>query len=169
LFLQEQENCRLFQGEKMSEQDVKIVKLEPIRVICFNGFGEGPEGQALEKLYAWATAHGKSGRVFGYNNPNPAPGSPNYGYDAWMVVDESVGAEGEARIIDFPGGMYAVKRCPVTEPWNDIPGTWQKLVRWRENSRYREASHQWLEEHIAPVGEAGENSFTLDLFLPIKE
>lgn len=153
----------------MSGLDVKVVKLEAMRVICFNGFGEGPEGVALDKLFAWARAHGKNGRVFGYNNPNPAAGSPNYGYDAWMVVDESVQAEGDARMIDFPGGLYAVARCVVTKPWDDIPGTWKKLVHWREGSRYREASHQWLEEHITPEGEAGEENFTLDLFLPIKE
>ena len=97
------------------------------------------------------------------------PGSPNYGYDVWMVVDGSVQAEGEARIIDFPGGLYAVTRCPVTKPWGDIPGTWQKLVRWRENSRYKEASHQCLEEHIDPENASGGENFTLDLFLPIKE
>jgi DNA gyrase inhibitor GyrI len=153
----------------MSELDVKIVKLEAVRVICFNGFGEEPEGIALDKVFAWAKAHGKNGRVFGYNNPNPAPGSPNYGYDAWMVVDESIQAEGDGRIIDFPGGLYAAARCEVKAPWDDIPGAWQKLVRWRENSRYREASHQWLEEHIAPEGESGGSNFTLDLFLPIKE
>ena len=28
--------------------DVKIVKLEPMRVICFNGFGESPEELAFE-------------------------------------------------------------------------------------------------------------------------
>jgi len=153
----------------MNELDVKIVELEPMRVICFNGFGEGPEELALGKLFSWAKAHGKKGRIFGYNNPNPAPGSPNYGYDALMVADEDVQAEDEAQIIYFPGGLYAVTRCPVTKPWEDIPGTWQKLVRWRENSRYREASHQWLEEHIAPEGESGAENFILDLFLPIKE
>jgi DNA gyrase inhibitor GyrI len=153
----------------MSELDVKIVKLEAMRVICFNGFGEGPEGVALDKLFAWARAHGKNGRVFGYNNPNPAAGSPNYGYDAWMIVGKDVQAEGDARMIDFPGGLYAVARCVVTKPWEDIPGTWKKLVHWREGSRYHEASHQWLEEHITPQDEAGEENFTLDLFLPIKE
>jgi DNA gyrase inhibitor GyrI len=154
----------------MSGLDVKIVKLEAMRVICFNGYGEGPETLALNKLFGWAKVHGKRGRVFGYNNPNPAPGSPNYGYDAWMVVDGGVLGEGEARIIDFPGGLYAVARCSVTKPGEDIPDTWQALVRWREDSRYREASHQWLEEHIdlQQAAADGEN-FTLDLYLPIKE
>jgi AraC family transcriptional regulator len=149
--------------------DVKIVKLEPMRVICFNGFGESPEELAFEQLFAWAKTHGKNGRVFGYNNPNPAPGSPKYGYDAWMVVDQVVQAESEARIIDFPGGLYAVTRCEARKPWEDIPNTWQKLVRWRESSRYRGASHQWLEEHIEPQTAADDIQFTLELYLPIKE
>jgi hypothetical protein len=33
----------------MSNLDVRIVKLPPMRVACVNGFGEGPEGMAFEK------------------------------------------------------------------------------------------------------------------------
>jgi len=153
----------------MSDLEVKIVKLEALRVICFNGYGQGPERMAMDKLFTWAKAHGKSGRVFGYNNPNPAPGSPNYGYDAWMVVDNSVQPEGEARIIDFPGGLYAVARCVVSDPGQEIPETWQKLVRWRENSRYQQASHQWLEEQIQPQDAPASENFVLDLYLPVRE
>lgn len=153
----------------MSTEQVKIVRLEPEKFVCFNGFGEEPERLALEKLSAWAQAHGKNGRVFGYNNPNPASGSPNYGYDVWMTVDSDTQVEGEGRIIDFAGGLYAVLRCPVSKPWEDIPAAWQKLVRWREESRYQEASHQWLEEHLDPHNADGGDNFTLDLFLPIKD
>jgi hypothetical protein len=42
-------------------------------------------------------------------------------------------------------------------------------VRWRESSRYRGASHQWLEEHIEPQTAADDIQFTLELYLPIKE
>ena len=109
----------------MSDLDVRIVKLPPMRVACVNGFGEGPEGMAFDKMRAWAEAHhllGKPYRLFGYNNPDPSPGSPNYGYDVWITVDESVQADGDARIIDFPGGLYAVTRIEVKNPWDDIPG-----------------------------------------------
>jgi DNA gyrase inhibitor GyrI len=144
-----------------------------MRVACLNGFGEGPEEMAFEKMKAWATAHNlldKPYRLFGYNNPDPSPGSPNYGYDVWITVDESVQADGEARIIDFPGGLYAVTRLEVKNPWEDIPARWQELVKWMENSKYRQGHHQWLEEHIGPLGEmGGEQSFTLDLHLPIAE
>ena len=158
----------------MDDLKVQIVKLEPLRVVCINGFGTSPETQAWDKLITWAKAKGlwESGqarRFFGYNNPDPSPGSPNYGYDVWMTVDESVQADGEARIIDFPGGLYAVTRCPVKDPGDDIGSTWKKLVAWMEHSPYKHASHQWLEEHIDPQNAVHGEKFTLDLFLPITE
>ena len=157
----------------MNDIEVRIVTLPPMRVACVNGFGEGPEGTAFDKMRAWATSHdqlGKPHRIFGYNNPDPSPGSPNYGYDVWITIDESVQGNEEARIIDFPGGLYAVARIEVKEPWDDIPGAWQKLVKWMESSKYRHGRHQWLEEHIGPLDESvNALPFTLDLHLPITE
>ena len=34
----------------MSDLQVNVVNVAPLRVICFNGFGESPESQALGKL-----------------------------------------------------------------------------------------------------------------------
>lgn len=157
----------------MNDLQVRIINLPPMRVACVNGFGEGPEGLAFDKMKAWAQAHNllsTSHRLFGYNNPNPSPGSPNYGYDVWLTVDQSVLVDGEARIVEFPGGLYAVTRVEVTSPGDDIPVTWQKLVRWMETSKYHQGQHQWLEEHIGPLEEmGGEQPFTLDLYLPIAE
>ena len=142
------------------------------RVICHNGFGKEPESQAFEKTAAWARKHDlidRPHRLFGYNNPNPTPGSPNYGYDVWMTVDKTVQAEGEARIVEFTGGLYAVMRLKVTDPGDEIPKAWRKLVLWREKSRYHEGRHQWLEEHIGSIGDSvNQMPFTLDLYLPIK-
>ncbi len=157
----------------MSNIDVQIVKLPLMRVACVNGFGESPEEMAFDKMKAWAMAHnllGKSYRLFGYNNPDPSPGSPNYGYDVWITVDESAQADKEARILEFPGGLYAVTRLQVNDPGCDIPSTWQKLVKWMENSKYRHGRHQWLEEHIGPLDEVmNALPFTLNLHLPIME
>lgn len=87
-----------------------------------------------------------------------------------MSVDESVRADRDARILTFAGGLYAVVRIEVTQPWDDIPRAWQSLVRWMENSKYRHGRHQWLEEHIGRLEEmGGEKRFTLDLHLPIAE
>ena len=157
----------------MNNLEVRIVNLPPMRVACINGFGDSPEGMAFEKMKAWAAAHKlleKPYRLFGYNNPDPSAGSPNYGYDVWITVGESVQADGEARIIDFAGGLYAVTRVEVDNPGADIPAAWQQLVKWMEASKYHHARHQWLEEHFGLLGEVGgEQPFTLDLYLPIAE
>jgi len=157
----------------MDKIDIRIVTLPPMRVACVNGFGAGPEGQAFEKMLAWVKKHdllGKPCRIFGYNNPDPTPGSPNYGYDVWVTVDESVQAEGEARIIAFPGGLYTVTRCEVKSPGDEIPAAWQKLVKWLEDSKHHFGSHQWLEEHSGSLETLGGSlPFTLDLHLPIRE
>jgi DNA gyrase inhibitor GyrI len=157
----------------MSDIDVRIVKLPPMRVACVNGFGEGPEAMAFDKMKAWAHAYKllqTPYRLFGYNNPDPSPGSPNYGYDVWITVDESVQPDWEARIIEFPGGLYAVTRLEVKSPGEDIPAAWQQLVRWMEGSKYRHSHHQWLEEHIGPLDETvNAIPFMLDLHLPITE
>jgi AraC family transcriptional regulator len=105
-------------------------------------------------------------RIFGFNNPDPSPGSPNYGYEFWIVIGPEVEAEGEVKIKEIPGGLYAVTRCEVRgDAYEIIPGTWKRLAEWCEDSKYRCAFHQWLEEHIM-----GDTSvFDLDLYLPIAE
>jgi DNA gyrase inhibitor GyrI len=156
----------------MSELDVRIVKLEPLRVASAHAYSGSPEEDAMKKLIAWAKPKGllddpQQHRVFGFNNPDPSPGSPNYGYEFWIVVGPDVEPEGEIAIKEFPGGLYAVTRCEVKNPWDDIPGTWKRLAAWRENSKYRGANHQWLEELLSPLGAVDE--FVLDLHLPIAE
>ncbi len=151
----------------MSELTVNVTRLEAMRVVCFNGFGPSPEGVALQKLAEWAAENRQKGRVFGYNNPSPAVGSPNYGYDAWMQVDRDVTAPQDARVIDFPGGLYGVARVHVNNPEQDIPEAWHALVRWMEENGYQHGQHQWLEEQIEP--DNGSGKFVLDLFLPLQE
>ena len=85
---------------KMSEIEVRIIKLDPMRVASIWGFGEQPENIAFQKLEPWATSRGirnnpDEHRIFGFNNPDPHPGSPNYGYEIWVEVDA------EERIVAF--------------------------------------------------------------------
>jgi DNA gyrase inhibitor GyrI len=155
----------------MSELEVRIVMLEPMHVASVHGFGESPEEKAWDKLMAWAKTKGlvndlETHRIFGFNNPDPSPASPNYGYEFWMVVGPEVEPEGKVRIKEFAGGLYAVARCEVGgEPWETIPATWRRLGAWVEDSKYRWASHQWLEEHIGDVDRP--EGLVLDLYFPI--
>jgi DNA gyrase inhibitor GyrI len=137
-----------------------------MRVASAYGFGKNPEGQAWEKLQAFLKAKGiQEHRTFGFNNPDPSPGSPNYGYELWAIVGHDVEPEGDIRIIGFDGGLYAVTRFTDL---NQIGEMWKKLVLWRETSQYKKACHQWLEELLTPA-ETPIEEYVFDIYLPIAE
>jgi effector-binding domain-containing protein len=150
----------------MTDIEVRIVKLEPSRMASAYGFGREPEGQAAEKLYTFLKAKGiQEYRTFGFNNPDPSPGSPNYGYELWATVGPDVEPDGDIRIVNFDGGLYAVTRF---KDLNQIGETWKKLVLWRETSQYRKACHQWLEELLNPEVKSIEE-YVFDIYMPIAE
>ena len=149
----------------MSEIDVRIVELEPMRVASAHGFGKQPEGIAWDKLLTWMNAHGLKRdevRFFGFNNPDPSPGSPNYGYEQWVTVGPDAVSEGEITVKEFGGGHYAVTRCKLPR----IGEAWKQLAAWREESHYQCGHYQWLEELISPPGTPFED-LVLDIYLPI--
>jgi hypothetical protein len=102
---------------EMSELQVRIVQLEPMRVASALGYGESPEPQAWEKILAFAEAKGLDpgeARFFGFNNPSPSPGSPNYGYEQWMTVGPDVEGEEEITIVPTRSpliGISAWRNC----------------------------------------------------------
>ena len=163
-------------AEATDKLAVRIVEVPPLRVASVHAYGPEPENAAWAKLAAWAgqgrgyLADPAQHRIFGFNNPNPSPGSPNYGYELWIVVgpdEQGDGQEGEVRIEEFPGGLYAVVRVElITAPYDQIPAGWMALNRWLEDSRYQMGRHQWLEEHI---GIPASDRFSLDLYMPIAE
>lgn len=154
----------------MSNLDVRIVNLESMRVAAALGFGKEPEGIAFSKMNAFLKSkglldgYGAKYQSYGFNNPNPSPGSPNYGYEIWVTVPEDVEGEGDVSIKHLTGGLYAVTRFENLE---NIGRIWQELVAWREGSPYKEACHQWLEHLLNPL-EADYRKYMFDLYLPIK-
>jgi DNA gyrase inhibitor GyrI len=157
----------------MKNLEVRFVHLPPYRVASAHAFGAQPEFKAWETLLTWAEPKGllepaREARIFGFDNPVPSPGSPNYGYEFWLTVDESIQPEDPIQIKTFPGGHFAVTR--VTGAQN-IFNTWKALVTWCENSPYRMVDNQCLEEHISQldIDKVSEEELTLDLYLPIAE
>jgi DNA gyrase inhibitor GyrI len=158
----------------MDTKDVRVVNLPAMKGIRFNGFGKNPENQAWTKLETWAKGNGlwdNSHRFFGYNNPDPSPGSPNYGYDALVTVDDTIKTERDAQLIDMPGGFFAVATVQAGPQGEGIFEAWQELNRWVENSKYRSdcCHRQWLEESMTLINPLSDGSFILDLYLPIAE
>ena len=155
----------------MKQVDVRIVQLEAMKVISAYGFGASPEAIAHEKMNQFLKSknmleeYGTKYRHFGFNNPSPAPGSPNYGYEIWVEPGERIEPAGDIRLVDFPGGLYAVTRF---ENIDHIGRVWGELVQWREASKYKEAHHQWLENLLNPL-EPDFSKLVFDLYLPISE
>ena len=163
----------------MTELEVRVVRLESMRVACASGFGEHPEEEAWDTLVTWARSRGQLDalegvRFFGFNNPEPSPGSPNYGYEQWMTIGPDVEAEGEVEVKEFAGGLYAVATCRLSS----IGAAWKQLVAWAEESGHRLGRHQYLEECFdpgvfitqeggSPSPEAAYGDLEFDLYLPI--
>ena len=154
----------------MSELKVRIVRLEPLRVAWALGFGKEPEALAWKAIFDWMKAEGlegefKSHRFLGFNNPSPTPASPNYGYEQWITVDEKAQPSGDVKIKMFGGGLYAVTRCRLPQ----IGEAWKAMIIWREESKYRPANHQWLEECLNPSLEMDDDQLEFDIYLPVAE
>ena len=156
----------------MTELQVRIVRLEPMRVASAQGFGEHPEAVAWDQILSFARAKGlmedlSAHRFFGFNTPNPSPGSPNYGYTQWMTVGPDVEAEGEVEIKEVPSGLYAVTRCKGLDT---IGEDWKRLVTWFADSAYKKPAnfYECLEELLTPPDAAYEE-YVFDLYLPIAE
>lgn len=139
----------------MQAETIEIVRLEPMRVARVWAFAPNPEEQAWQKLTAFAGPRGlltAGHRIFGFNNPNPSAGSPNYGYEYWITVDGDVAPAAAVEIMAAPGGLYAALHADVTGDYGvTIPAAWQRLDSWVAASAYRHGVHQWLEEH-SPAG-----------------
>lgn len=159
----------------MTGLDVKIVRLEPMRVASFHAYGTSPELDAAKKLVDWAKPLGllndpERHRIFGFDNPTPSPGSSNYGYEFWIMIEAYMEPESEVDIKEIPGGLYAVTRCEVKgDAYEVIPETWERLAAWREDSKYGCGNTYWMEEYIDPFPFDVSNEFILDLYFPIIE
>lgn len=154
----------------MRESDVRIVRLESMRVAYAKGFGTSPEPEAWEKLLSWAKNKGliddiKNHRLFGFNNPEPTPDKPEYGYEQWIKVGPDAEPEGDVQIKEFEGGQYAVVRTKLS----GITESWKDLVAWLTASKHEFGPYQYLEECLGFKGDIPDLDTEFDLYIPIKE
>ena len=131
---------------------------------------------ALISDIGWGKEEVLSHRIFGFNNPDPSPGSPNYGYEQWIAVAGDfrppVGLPEGVTMKELPGGHYAALESP------GIPSPEKRgiIVKWINTSEYQyDPSRQWLEEiHLNDAvvelllgGDADVESFVFTLLSPV--
>jgi len=165
--------------EKVKKFEVKIVKLEPMRVASVRAVSTKPENDAWEKMRSWAQPRGllediDKHPVFGFNSPDPSPGGKEYGYEFWIRVDPDTKPSGDVEIKKFNGGLYAVATCKLKEELesdffikNGYLESWKNLVDWVKSSKHKMGKHQCLEKAHEPG--ASEEELTLDLYCPIEQ
>jgi len=156
----------------MNKLDVRMVRLDDMRVASVRVVSESPEAEALGKLLAWAESRGllagtERNPVYGFNNPNPSPGEKEYGYEFWIKVDRDAEPEGDIVVKDFAGGLYAVTTCRLTgDPQGNVMEVWQHLLNWVRESPYDWRRTHELERLRDPY--AAELDAVLDLYLPVE-
>ena len=151
----------------MTEIQVRIEKLGPMRVASVCAVSAHPENEAWETLRKWAEPAGlfndlENHPIFGFNNPSPSSGQETYGYEFWIRIGQETEVQGSLTAKDFPGGLYAV----TTIHGFPNPLVWKQLWDWVQSS-----PHQWrktheLERPLNPL--APENEMVFDLYLPIE-
>lgn len=154
--------------------DVRILTLEPMRIASVRVLSKTPENDAWEKMQTWAGKHGlldsiEKHPVFGFNNPEPSPDKEEYGYEFWIKVGSEIQPEGDIKIKEFKGGLYAVTTTRlIVDPELNIIPAWKKLAEWvKKSPKYDYGSHQWLEKLLNPS--AVPEDLVLDLYCPVKE
>ncbi len=153
--------------------EVRIVKLESMRVASFHALGKTPENDAYNKLRAWSEPkklfdNPTKYPVYGFNNPDPSPDSEEYGYEFWIRMSPDIQPE-DIEVKEFQGGLYAVTTTKIQiDPDENMIPAWKKLIDWvKSNSNYKFGRHQFLEKHLNPW--APPEDFILDLYCPIEE
>jgi len=154
----------------MALKDVRIVDLPPMRVASSLGSGEEPEDQAWKQMHALAASAGirlgeKGGQTYGFDIPNPAPGSKDHGYELWLPVGADVKAKPPVQIKQAPGGKYAVALCTGL---SNLGRVWEELDAWLVDSQYTCPPNggQWFEAIQNPL-EPDPGKWVFDLYLPI--
>lgn len=154
----------------MSEFTVEIRDLDEMTVVSALGFGKEPELEAWDSIARFADEMGinvtdGSHRFFGFNNPHPSPGSPEYGYEQWITIDPSIEVKEPLVKKVIPAGRYAVTRFRGLQ---HITDSWRNLFGWFEESRLGPgpATDESLEELRSPISLPVEE-WEFDLYLPV--
>lgn len=151
-----------------TDPKIKVIReLPEMTVASFVCRGAHPEMMALEKMRAWAASHGILDlpyRIFGFNNPNPSKGNPEYGYEVWITVPQGFACD-DATIKVIPPKTYAIMEATLSE----IEISWRHFVKWLNLGKYEYGGGNCLEEHLTDMEDWGKKEMEFDLYLPVRK
>ena len=160
---------------QMSKLDhVRIVKLPAMIVASYQAFSATPENDCAKNVDPFVIGnkiHESSGfRSFGFNNPDPIEGKPEYGYEMWFTYPDGLDIPSIFTIKKFEGGLFA----SISTTLNEIGERWEALYNWNTDSEkyIGDFDRQWLEEismDYEQFNVVSDAEKQLDLLLPIKE
>ena len=153
------------------ELEVRYVTLPDMTVASALGFGKEPEHEAAEMMNAFTAKLGftpgsPDHPSYGFNNPNPSPGSENYGYELWCRVDPDTKAEPPVKIKQVPGARYAVTRFTGL---SNIGAVWKRFSAWFEDHHGNTPPctiQCWLESLQTP-NEPDPEKWVFDLYIAV--
>ena len=153
------------------ELEVRYVTLPDMTVASALGFGKEPEHEASEMMSAFTAKLGftpgsSDHPSYGFNNPNPSPGSENYGYELWCRVDPDTKAEPPVKIKQVPGARYAVTRFTGLP---NIGAVWKRFSAWFEDHHGNTPPctiQCWLESLQTP-NEPDPEKWVFDLYIAV--
>ncbi|MDE7248724.1 MAG: effector binding domain-containing protein [Lachnospiraceae bacterium] len=154
---------------------VRIVLLPPCTVASYQFAGEDPEetvGEVMDMFIRSSRLYEikPDARLFGFNNPEPQPGSDYHGYEDWVTIPDNMEVSAPLMKKHFAGGLYAAYTINFPDFYE-----WNFLKEWVKNSeKYQEDYRDYMEEHLNWVYSSHmgwpENGIDgkIDLLLPIK-
>lgn len=161
----------------ISDDQIRLIWLPRLRVASARFFGPDPEREASFRLREWMRERGvplETSRYYGFNNPDPTPASPNYGYEQLVVLDDeykNAVASSQVAIKEMPIGLYAVYRHFGSA--ERLPASWCALIAWVQTSKYRLSASQYLEEIVSVAeytkDEPNPENMVFDLHIAISE
>ncbi len=152
--------------------DVRIEKIEPIRVACVRHTGPYEECEgAWNKLCGWAGPRGILGpetRMIGisYDDPEVTP-PEKIRYDACVTVDEKVSPEGDVGVQLIAGGEYAV--TTHQGPYTKLIETYSKLYgKWAPQSGRVVAAGPCFEIYRNDPHQTPAEELLTDVYIPLE-
>jgi DNA gyrase inhibitor GyrI len=153
--------------------DIVIRELPEMRVASYRSISASPETEAWSVLSRWARERGLFDgpfRIFGFNDPNPKPGVPEYGYRFRITVADDVEGGDGVEIETVPGGRFAVGHIEVNAV-EDIGAGWKEFgAALREQGLVSdEPDHcpRWYEEHLDYDPDHPGLPFGMDLYVEL--